>query len=154
VRLWRLSNHRHAADLSGGYGLVSDGRWNIRGRPCLYASTGAALPVLEKRVHVADPGLLPPLQMVEYDLPDATSTKSLEMKDLPDDWVRRPDVTQQMGDLWLRAGDGALLLVPSAIVPIEGAPDVNVVINPRHPEIRAMRIARSTAFSLDLRLFS
>lgn len=154
MRLWRLSNHRHAADLSGGYGLVSDGRWNIKGRPCLYASTGAALPVLEKRVHVADPGLLPPLQMVEYELPDGTSTTKIAISDLPANWIRRQDITQQLGDHWLRSAAGALLLVPSAIIPLEGTPDVNVLINPRHKSIGAMTIARSTAFSLDLRLFS
>jgi len=154
VKLWRLSNRAHAHDLAGGYGLVSDGRWNITGRPCIYASTGAGLPVLEKRVHVLDPTLLPPQAMVEYDVPDSTSSRTIVLADLQADWIRRHDITQQIGHDWLQGATTALLFIPSAIVPIPDTPDVNVLINPLHPDIKAMTIARRVPFTLDIRLFS
>jgi hypothetical protein len=59
-----------------------------------------------------------------------------------------------MGDDWLTAGTTALLMIPSAIVPIADAPDVNVLINPLHSEAAAMRIVHHEAFSLDIRLFA
>jgi len=153
VNLWRLSGRAHAADLAGGYGLVNDGRWNVKGRPCIYASTGAALPVLEKRVHVGDPSLLPPLMMVTYEIPDGIPGETIRLADLPADWVVRQDVTQAMGDTWLASNRSALLFFPSAIVPIDAIPDLNVLINPQHPDSSGIAIARSEPFSLDTRLF-
>ena len=40
--LWRLSHADYAERFDGGYGLVGDGRWNGRGRPVTYCSTGPA----------------------------------------------------------------------------------------------------------------
>jgi hypothetical protein len=46
-----------------------------------------------------------------------------------------------------------LLRAPSAIVPIAGSPDVNYVINHRHPDAARIKIADMNAFELDARLF-
>lgn len=153
MNLWRLSVSRHAADLNGGYGLVNDGRWNVKGLACIYAATGAALPVLEKRVHVADPSLLPPLMMVTYQMPDTISRHTVPLSSLPTDWIARQDITQEIGDKFLRDNTAALLFMPSAIVPLDGIPDSNVLINPAHPDSKAITIARNALFSLDTRLF-
>ena len=77
--LWRLSSARRAADFDGGFGLFNDGRWNTRGRPVTYCSTVPSLAALEKRVHVADPALLPPQVMVAYDVPDGISVRRIEI---------------------------------------------------------------------------
>lgn len=154
MKLWRLSTERHAGDLQGGYGIFNDGRWNSAGHPCIYAAAGSALPVLEKRVHVTNPALLPVLTMVEYDLPDHASVRTVALGGLVPDWIRRQDLTQQIGDDWLRSRTSLLLAIPSAIVPLEGVPDVNILINPAHPEMGTLKIARMTRFSLDTRLFS
>ena len=55
MTLWRLSGADFAKRFDGGYGLANDGRWNTRGRPVTYCSTGPALCVLEKIVHIDDP---------------------------------------------------------------------------------------------------
>lgn len=153
MKLWRLSVRAHADDLTGGYGLANDGRWNTAGRPCTYAASGAALPVLEKRVHVNDPKLLPPLVMVEYHLPDPTPATTVDIGSLPADWVHHQDMTQQLGDNWLAAASTPILFLPSAIVPIAGAPDLNVLINNAHPAISDLTITKKTPFTLDIRLF-
>ena len=59
MQLWRLSAGVYAERFDGGYGLENDGRWNGRGRPVTYCSTGPALCVLEKLVHLDDASLLP-----------------------------------------------------------------------------------------------
>src|ERR1700731_4045058 len=73
--LWRLSSARRATDFDGGFGIFNDGRWNTRGRPVTYCATVPSLAALEKRVHVADPALLPPQVMVAYYLPDGISVR-------------------------------------------------------------------------------
>ena len=153
MRLWRLSIARRARDFTGGYGLANSGRWNTAGRAVTYCSTVASLTALEKRVHVVDPALLPPQAMVEYDIPDGISTHRIEIADLPADWTMREVDTQQEGDTWLDGAAALLLIVPSAIVPIEAAPDRNVLINHRHPNVVHITIAAVVPFTLDPRLF-
>src|SRR5665213_4506654 len=123
---------------------------------CLMAdgiqSATPSLCVLEKLVHIEDPALLPELVMVRYDVPDSLSAGSIELDDLPSDWRRQEGLTQQRGDAWHRSRSTPLLHVPSAIVPLEGSPDRNVLINHTHPDGAAIKIASSTPFALDARL--
>ncbi len=150
--LWRLSGAEHAQTFDGGYGLVSDGRWNSVGRPVTYCATSPSLCVLEKLVHVEDPDLLPPLRMVRYDAPDDLLIETISIAALPGSWTLRESWTQQRGDAWHASLRTPLLCVPSAIVPIDGSPDVNFVINHRHPAVDRIRLIKDEPFSLDLRL--
>ncbi|MEC5383867.1 RES family NAD+ phosphorylase [Aurantimonas sp. C2-6-R+9] len=151
--LWRLSGERHAQALDGGYGLHFDGRWNTIGHAVTYCATSPALCVLEKLVHVEDPTLLPELTMVTYSVPDDLDAVTIELGDLPQDWRRQEGWTQQRGDEWHRSNAAPLLRVPSAIVPIDGSPDVNVLINPSHPASAGITIQALEPFVLDPRLF-
>lgn len=153
MRLWRLSLARHAQAFDGGYGLLFDGRWNTAGRPATYCATSPALCVLEKLVHVEDPLLLPELMMVRYEAPDELAIDDVPLSALPVDWRRRESWTQERGDAWHASLTAPLLRVPSAIVPIEGSPDLNVLINHRHPDAERIRIAAIEPFALDPRLF-
>jgi RES domain-containing protein len=151
--LWRLSSARRARDFDGGYGLANSGRWNSRGRPVTYCATVPSLAALEKRVHVGDPGLLPPQVMVTLDAPDDLSPRRIELADLPANWTAREAMTQQLGDDWLDGIGEALLVVPSVIMPISAAPDRNVLINHRRPETARIAIVDVVPFALDPRLF-
>jgi RES domain-containing protein len=152
MRLWRLSSRQFAEAMDGGYGLLFNGRWNIIGRPVTYTATSPSLCVLEKLFHVEDSGLLPTLAMVAYDVPDETPSAQRALSDLPDDWRRREADTQRMGDEWLAGLEHALLFVPSAIVPVVGSPDWNVIVNHRHPAAATIRIERIEPFELDVQL--
>ena len=154
MRLWRLSSARRAQDFDGGYGISYDGRWNTRGRPVTYCSTVPSLAALEKRVHVTDPALLPPQAVVEYDVPDDISQRSIELAALLSDWVKREVDTQRIGDQWLDAATESLLIVPSVILPLAGATDRNVLINHRHADAARIAILSITPFTLDARLFA
>jgi RES domain-containing protein len=153
MRLWRLSSERRAHNFDGGYGLSNNGRWNTRGRPVTYCSTGLSLAALEKRVHVTDPALLPPQVIVAYELPDGISRRTLDVTDLPADWTARETHTQGIGDKWLDSLAELVLLVPSVIVPIANVPDRNVLINHRIAHAASIKIAEITPFTLDPRLF-
>ena len=153
MRLWRLSSIRRARDFTGGYGLLHSGRWNTAGRPVTYCSTVPSLPALEKRVHISDPGLLPPQSMVEYEVPDDLAQRAVELSALASDWLHREVDTQRLGDQWLDSIAEPLLIVPSVIMPLPTAPDRNVLINRRHPDTPRIQIVRVASFELDPRLF-
>jgi RES domain-containing protein len=153
VILWRLSGEQHAQTFDGGYGLLYDGRWNTAGRPVTYCATSPSLCVLEKLVHVQDPELLPSLVMVRYDVPDSLEVQTILIADLPRSWRLRESSTQQRGDRWHAAMSAPLLRVPSAVVPLDGSPDMNVLINHRHPAAAEIRITARDSFVMDVRLF-
>jgi len=153
MRIWRVSSARRARDFSGGYGLSNSGRWNSPGRPLTYCATVPSLAALEKRVHVTDPSLLPPQAIVEYDVPDDLPRHEIAITALSRDWTMRELETQQLGDQWLDAASGTLLVVPSVIMPIAAAPDRNILINHRHAGAQRIAIVAVTPFSLDPRLF-
>lgn len=151
--LWRLSGKQHARSLDGGYGLLFDGRWNTIGHAVTYCATSPSLCVLEKLVHIEDPALLPELVMVSYEIPDVLATETVLLDELPTGWRRREGWTQQRGDGWYQARAAPLLKVPSAIVPVAKSPDVNVLINHRHPDASAVKIVAADEFVFDPRLF-
>jgi RES domain-containing protein len=150
--LWRLSIRQYANIFDGGYGLLFDGRWNTVGHAVTYCATSPSLCVLEKLVHIEDPALLPELVMVTYDVPASLSAESVGLGDLPTDWRRQEGLTQQRGDAWHRSRSTPLLQVPSAIVPLQGSPDRNVLINHTHPDSAAIKMISSVPFALDARL--
>lgn len=151
--LWRLSGENYARSFDGGYGLLYDGRWNTAGAPVTYCATSPALCVLEKLVHVEDPGLMPALAMVRYEVPDDLAIEALEVGDLPRTWRRQESLTQRRGEHWRRELKAPLLRVPSAIVPLAETPDMNVLVNHRHPDAARIAIVSVESFTLDVRLF-
>ena len=151
--LWRLSGARYARSFDGGYGLLYDGRWNTAGHAVTYCATSPSLCVLEKLVHVEDPDLLPALVMVRYAVPDGAGMEIVSVADLPEQWRLQESGTQQRGDRWHAAMNAPLLRVPSAIVPLDGSPDQNVLINHLHPAAAGITIVAAESFVLDARLF-
>ena len=148
-----MSGEQHAKAFDGGYGLLYDGRWNTAGHPVTYCATSPSLCVLEKLVHVEDPGLLPALVMVRYGVPDSLKVETITVGELPPSWRLRESLTQQRGDQWHAALDAPLLRVPSVIVPLDGSPDMNVLINHRHPAANEITMIAAETFVLDMRLF-
>jgi RES domain-containing protein len=148
--LWRLTR-RPYADLSGRGGELADGRWHSRGRPVVYCADGAALAILEVRVHLDLPlDLLPDdCVLMRIEAPDHLEARTVAARDLPDAWRSREDLCRPIGDAWLRRGSTAVLRVPSAVVQMEH----NVLLNPRHPAARHVAIAEATPFGWDERLF-
>ena len=151
--LWRLSGERHARAFDGGYGLLYEGRWNTAGRAVTYCATSPSLCVLEKLVHIEDPELVPALIMVRYQVPDGLGVETISIAELPELWRRQDIWTQHRGDRWHAALGAPLLRVPSAVVPLEGSPDMNVLINHRHPAVAQITIAGAEPFVMDMRLF-
>jgi RES domain-containing protein len=151
--LWRLSGARYALSFDGGYGLHYDGRWNTAGHTVTYCATSPSLCVLEKLVHVEDPGMLPALVMVRYDVPNSLGVETVSISGLSESWRLEESLTQRRGDEWRAAIRTPLLRVPSAIIPLHGSPDANILINHRHPAAGHISIISAETFVLDVRLF-
>ena len=154
MRLWRLAGADYAARLDGGYGIANDGRWNSRGRPVTYCSTGPALCVLEKLVHIGNVDLIPDdTVLVRYEVAEGIAIEDVRIEDLPAGWCLDEGASRAIGDNWLDRASSCLLRVPSVILPIAGADDRNVVINHRHADAAAIEIAGTEPFAYDPRLF-
>jgi RES domain-containing protein len=134
------------ATLDGEGAKREGGRWNYRGSPVVYASTHLSLALLELLVHL-DVDLIPNLNSIEIEIPAGVSTQTFTF---PKAWLKSRDdsLLQAAGTEWLKTQQSAVLMVPSAIVPDE----LNVLINPLHPQASRIHVARNQPFQLDARL--
>lgn len=140
MQVWRVCRQPFA-DLSGEGARLFGGRWNSPGRPVIYAAESAALAVLEVRVHLD----------LEWDVvPDDYVLVAIDLQTLtPEIVADTPADPIGVGNAWLASGRSALLRVPSVIVPESS----NILINPRHPDIAVISIARTRSFAFDERLW-
>lgn len=81
-------------------------------------------------------------------MPESTSREILDLSALDTGWNARLQDTRKIGDEWLHSRRTALLLVPSAIVPAT----MNIVLNPVHPAVSGIKIARTHTQMMDSRL--
>lgn len=151
MRVWRICRKPYVdTALDGIGGMHTSGRWHTKGHPIVYTASSTALAALEVLVHV-DPLTAPTdLRLLAIDLPEGLSTKVIETVTLPEGWhsVPAPASLQTLGSSWLTSGRTAALNVPSAVIAVER----NVLLNPRHPEARRLRVSSDEAFTFDTRL--
>lgn len=147
---WRLARAVHA-DLSGEGARRYGGRWNAPGRPAVYLSENAALPVLEVLVHLdLPPELLPDdYVLLRLDLAPLSGDGGAAVEEGPRTLLDERD-SRAFGDAWLAEARTPLLRVPSTIVP-EAA---NLILNPRHPLAARLAPPRQRPFAFDPRLFA
>jgi RES domain-containing protein len=155
VVVWRIATDTktyEADDLSGAGVKITGGRWNAAGDALVYTSETQALACLETVVHLNAGGLPLNRYLVAVTIPDAVwgSARTETSGSLPIGWDADPSgrASIQFGSAWIRSGASALLRVPSVIVPDE----YNVLINPLHPDSRAISARKIRRFLYDPRL--
>ncbi len=126
------------------------GRWNSKGKRCIYLASTPSLALLEIMVHLDDYSLLEDYMLYQMTIADS-SLLELNPDSLPQDWDADPAPlsTAQIGDEWLGSLASTALYVPSTIIPIEH----NILINPAHqqyPEV--LKTATEIDFRADPRL--
>ena len=82
-------------------------------------------------------------------MPDDLAVEPFALNDLPADWRRQEGWTQQRGDRWHDSLSTPLLRVPSAIVPVDQSPDVNILINHNHTAAQRISLVSVEPFVLD-----
>lgn len=157
VSLWRISPDTPAYssdDLSGIGAKTTGGRWNRKNNAVVYASISIALACLETVVHLPS-GLPLNRYLVRIDVPDPVWASAQAFNAaVPSSvgWDAAPVgvVSLDEGDKWLASLGSALLLVPSVII----AEELNVLINPAHPDSKLIKATKIRRFAYDPRLHS
>jgi RES domain-containing protein len=120
------------------------GRWNPVGTEMLYTSSSLSLALLEVMVHLKSYDLLRSgywCYCLEFD--DALA------KSLPEFLGDQPMASPpEIGDRWASQSHSLALLVPSIVVPQE----INVLLNPLHPEFHTIQVVADQPLSYDARL--
>lgn len=111
------------------------GRWNSKGRACVYCAGSQALARLEILTHLNDSAVMRHFVMIELQLGEE-QVLDLPPASLPQGWRREPApaTTAWLGDRWLESGQHLALAVPSVLVPHE----LNYLLNPCHPGFAAV----------------
>lgn len=151
IRAYRLVKRKwRQAAFDGEGARLYGGRWNSKGKACVYLAGSASLAMLEVMVHLDDYQLLEHYTLLEVALQKST-VMSLSTESLPKDWAVEPAPasTAEIGDNWLESQSSLALAVPSAVVPRER----NYLINPEHARFQALiDSAAEIAFTPDKRL--
>ena len=130
---------------------MNGSRWNSVGVRVAYASESVALATLEVLVGLQESRTLDAYSIVSARI-DETKVETLPRDTLPANWrtYPPPPETQVIGNQWVLDGRSVVLRVPSAIVDTES----NFLLNPAHPEFRAITISTPTPYAFDSRLLS
>ena len=148
MRVWRITRSVHAAyPLSGEGAARSGSRWNSRGVRIGYTSTSRPLAVLEMLVHVTRESVPPDILLIPIDVPDSLIA---ELETPPENWNALPwsGPGRTAGDQWALEKKSAALLVPSVVLPAER----NLLINPLHPDSKAITAVKTRKWLYDPRL--
>lgn len=117
----------------------------------MYASATLSLAALEYLVH-ADVRLLSAAKLVTCAAtwPDDLKIETASASAYGSSWrdTPAPRSLAEFGDRWIAEQRSAVLLVRSALIPSE----MNLLINPSHPDARHITYAAPAAFSFDPRL--
>jgi RES domain-containing protein len=150
--VWRLASARYGDHAFDGEGArLYGGRWNHPGTAVVYCSATLSLATLEYFVNL-EPDLAPPsLVAVAADLPAGLDVEALEVEALPVSWrtYPAPERLRDLGTGWVRSGRTAVLQVPSSVIPHE----MNVLLNPAHPDFSRIHIRAAEPFSFDPRMW-
>jgi len=149
LTVWRLVTARFADTAFSGDGArLYGGRWNRKGVPLVYAAGSQSLAMLEMLVQ--DEPLRARYVMIRVRIPREVRIRYLKIDDLPRDWrnLAAREQLQKIGTEWARKRTGAVLSVPSAVIP----PESNYLLNPLHPDFKRIEIGKPEAFVTGVRL--
>jgi len=148
---FRLIKTQYASEAWTGNGAKQfGGRWNHKGHPTIYVATSVSLAALEVLVHVSNASILDEYTLFSIEIPDDEVSYITE-DFLPADWRQDPAPvsTMDLGTGWLQSGEGAALIIPSSMIPMEN----NAVLNPQHPAFKGfLPSVQKLPFAFDHRL--
>lgn len=141
------------AEFAGG--LIASGRaarWNPNEVKMIYTASSRSLACLENVVHRGQVGLSRIFSIMTIEWPDRIKIKTIQVHNLPPNWTdfNQMQLTQHIGEKWIRENEYAILGVPSSIVEDE----VNYLINPDHPDFKQISVIKTQPFTFDKRIKS
>lgn len=151
MEVYRLARRKFAGKnpFDGEGSFLFGGRWSSIGTRLCYAATHRSLAILEYRAHI-ELALVPDdLVIATLAIPNDVSITPTPA--LPENWKEYPAPAslRKVGDRFLAEARGAIMLIPSVLVPQEN----NVLLNPLHADAaRMVRHRRLVPFLYDRRL--
>ncbi len=147
--VYRLAHAEHILDMSGIGAQIHGGRWNIIGSPCLYGSEHVSLCMLELLVNALSLEYLSGLELLEIEIPDDITIKTIDASKLKKDWFIDINYTQWMGTEMLQQNEILVFKCPSVVIHNEW----NYVFNTRHPMYKRVKGKIHKKFYFDKRLW-
>lgn len=149
LRIFRIGDPDGDYPIYSGEGAaLTEGRWHDKGQEVIYTSAHYSTAMLEKLAHYN--GLLPSNQhFMEIEIPAGTSYEEVTKDSLPEWHHADGNAARACGSGWLGEKRSAILVVPSVVAREES----NVLINPQHPDAKAIRPGRERPVRWDARLF-
>ena len=151
IRVWRLCRDKFVSTaFDGEAARLYPGRWNLRGTRMVYTAGSLALAALEMLVHFDADDAPGDYSAIPVDVPNGLHIEHLGPGRLPRNWrsTPAPEVLANLGSKFVESSRGAVLRVPSAVVPQES----NYLLNPSHPDFHRLRILAPAPFVFDPRL--
>lgn len=150
MKLFRIAKKQHVVDLSGVGARLYGGRWNHKGVAVIYTSESRALAALEYLVHVPMSTIPSDLKILELVVPERIVPEDIDPVDLPTKWRKYPPPQHlaTLGSNWANSNRSLLLRIPSAVVENE----FNVLINPKHKDLKRIQAIGPVRFEFDARL--
>lgn len=150
--VYRIERLKYLSSTLSGWGaaLSTGFRWNSLNTRMVYTAATRSLAMLEVSVHLDWSEDLPlDRYVVEIELPDDLVMYELQPEDLPIGWDVRPPgtATQFIGDDFVIQNKGAVLRVPSCIIPEE----YNYLLNPMHEDFNQVKIIGTRPLLFDVR---
>lgn len=149
--VYRLAREPFAGELTGIGSSLHGARWNSVGVELVYSAPNRALAMAEVAVHLTLATLPSDFLMMTIFVPDDIKMIEIKEIDLPTGWNEFPyrAISQSVGDEFARSNMAGLLQVPSAVVQGEH----NILMNPKHPDFKRIKIIEKVKFPFDKRIF-
>lgn len=150
LTVWRIVQKQHAKTAFSGAGAaLYPGRWNAAGTPVVYTAESRALALLEILANLGEAAALDRYVLISARF-GVSLCRTLTPRELPRDWDTTPpaEATRTLGTAWCQGQASVALKVPSVLVPGE----FNVLLNPRHPAFRKVRVGAAEPVRIDRRL--
>lgn len=148
MRCFRIGDPEGRYPIFSGEGAAMfEGRWHAKGQEVIYCSEHYGTAMLEKLARYN--GVLPPNQhFIDIVIPAGTSYEEVTKDSLPDWDAENSFAARAFGSRWLDEGRTAIMIVPSYV----SREELNVLINPRHPEFPTIKPGRERPIWWDPRL--
>ena len=149
--VYRLLRKPFAATPFDGEGSYRyGGRWSAPGTRIAYTAEHLSLAMIEYLVHL-DPNHRPnDLVLARARVPGNLRKLQLRAAELPSGWRDYPALESLalIGEKFVRSGEAAVLILPSAVAPAEN----NWLLNPQHPHFQKIELEPTEPFHYDPRL--
>ncbi len=148
--VYRIDREKRRHQLLSGAGAEhAGGRWNKVGTKAVYTAEHISLAYLEVVMHLDITEDLPSDRILAHvKIPKGVNITPV--KKLPKNWDSFPyfHETQEVFTKFCHENRGAVLKVPSAVVPQENI----LILNPLHPDFQKIRVIKVTPFQFDSRM--